>query len=147
MKRLVHLFVSALLIAATVLSLSSCTIKLWRLKHAVSFLYDCKTCCDEGEIECSTCEGEKVTECSICNGTGERNCPQCYGLGHRRCSMCGGSGYRFNGGIYGVPMDCFSCVGGYEFCVPTVTCGCSDGKRACADCGAEGFVDCPDCEQ
>ena len=142
MKRLVHLFVSVLLILATVFSLSSCV-----FKRALGFLYDCDTCCDEGVVECSTCEGEKIADCTLCDGSGERECDVCSGWGWKKCGECGGTGKEYIGIFDPLPFDCVYCTAGYASCPKTMSCGCVNGKRACADCGASGLCDCPDCEQ
>ena len=141
MKRFVHLFVCALLIFATALSLSSCV-----LKRALGFLYDCDTCYDEGVIECSACEGKNVTACTLCDGSGERECDLCSGFGRKKCAECGGDGGRYSA-FSSTWFDCFYCTAGYASCPKTMSCGCVNGKRACVDCGATGLTDCPDCEQ
>ena len=143
MKRLAQLFVSTLFIAATVLSLSSCG----KLKHAVSFLYDCETCCDEGTIECPTCEGDKLAKCTLCDGSGERECDVCSGLGRKKCAECGGRGTINVGYFEPIIYICYRCEAGYASCPKTMSCGCVNGIRACGDCDANGFTDCPDCEQ
>ena len=101
MKRLVNLFVSVLLLLATVSSLSSCAIK-----RVFAFLYDCETCYDEGAIECSACEGENVTDCTLCDGSGERECDVCSGFGRKKCAECGGDGGRYSA-FSALWFDCF----------------------------------------
>jgi len=149
MKQLVRVLAIALLISLMIGSLTACDLDIKKPKTWFKFLYDCKTCCDKGEIECDGCDGEKEVTCFMCHGTGRKDCIECNGTGYTRCFSCHGLGYQIGGGTLGGSRDCFMCIGGRKICPTTSPCYYClyDGKVNCSKCSATGVIDCPDCDK
>lgn len=154
MKKFVRIIASMLLLSLMVSSLTACTSELEKIREVFSFLYDCKTCYDEGEIVCDDCDGEAYLKCSICDGTGEKDCALCDGTGFKTCFYCLGKGnvYSYSYSTlfpFGSTSLCPICTGAGKVACDTKTiCSeCSGGKIPCESCDEEGTFDCPDCDK